>query len=76
MKDNPNCKICKLKCCGCQSYETCLMRKGENGHKIEDCTFMASKYYLFGDYLSYEKGLNMRLCNYDEVCKSLVDAWM
>lgn len=73
MKETPNCKICKLKCHECSGYNTCLMRKGENGHNIEECSLIASKYYLFDKYL---KNFNMQLCNYEEVCKSLTEAWL
>lgn len=73
MKDIPNCKICQLKCYGCAGYNTCLMRKGVNGYKIEECSLIASKYYLFDNYL---ENFSMQLCNYGEVCKSLAEAWL
>ena len=72
MKEIPNCRICQLKCCGCSGYHTCLMRKGENGHSIEDCSLMASKYYLFEKYLDSQI---MKLCKYQDDCKSSAEAW-
>ena len=72
MKSIPNCKICKLKCCGCENYNNCLMRKEIGEYKIEDCIIMASKYYLYEEYLDSP---NMRLCKFQDECKSLVEAW-
>jgi len=72
MKDIPNCKVCKLKCCGCTNYSTCVIRKEENGYKVEDCTLIASEHYLFNEYLDNP---NMLLCRYQDVCKSLFEAW-
>lgn len=68
----PDCKICKLKCYGCPNYSVCLMRKEEMGYKIEDCCFMASKHYLYNEYLD---SFNMCLCEFQDVCESLVKAW-
>lgn len=73
MKQIPNCKICKLKCHGCNSYNTCLMRQGLEGDSIEDCKFMASRYYLYDNYLN---NYMMRLCRFQDECKNVVDAWL
>lgn len=73
MRNIPNCKICKLKCCGCSSYATCGIRQNQNGYKIEDCTIMASEHYLFAEYLD---SFNMQLCKYQNACRSAVEAWM
>ncbi len=73
MREIPNCKICKLKCYGCSSYASCGIRQGLYNHKIEECTSMASKYYLFNDYLD---SFNMQLCRFQEECKSVVEAWL
>lgn len=73
MKITPNCKVCKLKCHGCDGYNTCPMRQEINGYKIEDCKLMASKYYLFDKYLN---SFIMNLCRYQDECKSVVDAWL
>jgi len=73
MRDIPNCSVCKLKCCGCPGYHTCLMRQEINGRKITDCKLMASKYYLFDMYLDT---YNMNLCKYQDECQSVVEAWL
>jgi hypothetical protein len=72
MRDIPNCARCKIKCYGCKSYATCLMRQEINGYKIEDCTFVASKYYNFEEYFNNP---HMSLCRFQDECKSLIEAW-
>ena len=73
MRDKPNCKICTLKCYGCSNYNTCGMRQNLNGSSVEDCTSIASEYYLFNQYLNNPI---MQLCNYQDVCKTVVEAWL
>lgn len=73
MRDTPNCKICKLKCHGCTGYQTCGMRQDLNGFKIEDCTLMASRYYMFKKYL---ENPSMQLCRFEDECKSVLEAWI
>ena len=73
MKDKPNCKICTFKCLGCNSYFTCLMRQGLDGWSIEDCIRMASKYYMYDEYL---RSPNTDLCKFQDECKSVVECWL
>jgi hypothetical protein len=75
MRDTPNCKICKLKCHGCSSYDRCAMHNEENGYKIEDCDLMASRYYLLDEYLHGAKSWIMNLCKFEDDCRSLFKAW-
>jgi len=73
MKDTPNCKICELKCYGCSFYYGCGMRQGLNKYKVEDCTYMASEYYLFDKYVNK---FNMELCKYQKYCQTAAKAWL